>query len=208
MGKNKLEEELIDGCLKNNRKSQKVLFEKYYAELFRVSLRYSDNKENAEDNLQESFLKIFNNIHQYSGKGSLINWMKKIVVNEALMKFRKKEQILFDERFDIDKAEYENIPVEEPNRQYSMEDVTNIIQKMPGGYRIVLTLYVYDKYSHKEIAKMLNISENTSKSQLSRARAFLRKELSQLKGTQSINLNRIIKSGIIGGLTVAYQNMI
>ena len=142
--------------------------------LFGISLKYSENYQDAEDTLQDSFLTIFDKIKQYNNKGSFEGWLKKIAINTALQKYRKKRPLQLIKEV-TDTEEIVEIDLEDKN--LDIDFLLNLIQKLPNKYRLVFNLYVLDSYSHKEISKMLNISEGTSKSNLSRARKNLKNEL-------------------------------
>lgn len=139
-----------------------------------VCLKYSRNYEDAEDTLQDSFLTIFKKIKQYKNKGSFEGWMKRIAIHTALEKYRSKSQlkIIIDEN-----VKEEVIEVNDLNTEINVDYLLRIIQKLPDRYRLVFNLYVLDNFSHKEIANMLKISMGTSKSNLSRARHLLKKEI-------------------------------
>jgi len=139
-----------------------------------VCLKYSRNYEDAEDTLQDSFLTIFKKVDQYAHKGSFEGWMKRITIHTALQKYRDKS------RLQIVSEEHIKEPSEEVvdlNTMLSVDLLLRLIQQLPDRYRLVFNLYVLDNFSHKEIAAMLEISEGTSKSNLSRARQFLKKEV-------------------------------
>jgi RNA polymerase sigma-70 factor (ECF subfamily) len=142
-----------------------------------LSLKYSRNQQDAEDVLQDSFLTAFNKINQYEFKGSFEGWLKRIVINTALQKYRKepslyvvKEEVIFeDEEVDFDES------------IICVDDLLVMIQALPDRYRLVFNLYVLDSFSHKEIAEMLNITVGTSKSNLSRAKQILKKAIENRK---------------------------
>ncbi|MFH2096925.1 MAG: sigma-70 family RNA polymerase sigma factor [Bacteroidota bacterium] len=185
------EKGIIDGCLRQRKDAQLALFSKY-APLFRaICLRYAGNRDDAEDMLQEGFIKIFTKIRQYRGEGSFEGWMKRIVINTALTGVKKKAKHFGD--ISIDKAGdrfADEMPDDSPDQgnarsvvmttEFSREELLSVINSLPDGYRMVFNLYVIDEYSHNEIASMLNISESTSKSQFSRARKLLQKKLFDL----------------------------
>jgi RNA polymerase sigma-70 factor (ECF subfamily) len=146
----------------------------FAGKLFPVCLKYSRNYEDAEDTLQDSFLTIFDKIKQYNNKGSFEGWMKRIAINTALQKYRKKEPLY------IESKEVETLDLEEEtfeSADYDVNFLLELIQKLPDRYRLVFNLYILDDYSHKEIAQMLRISQGTSKSNLSRARYILKKQV-------------------------------
>ena len=142
--------------------------------LFGISLKYSRNYQDAEDTLQDSFLIIFDKIKQYNNKGSFEGWLKRIVINTALQKYRKKNHLqLIKEVSDTEEV----VEVDFEDTHLDIGFLLKLVQELPDKYRLVFNLYVLDSYSHKEISKMLNISEGTSKSNLSRARKKLKEKL-------------------------------
>lgn len=151
----------------------------FSGKLFSVSLKYSRNKTEAEDNLQDAFLTIFEKIGQYKHKGSFEGWMKRITINTVLQKYRKQQVFEIVNEENLREPEVE---VEEEN--VPLDFLLKIVQELPDRYRMVFNLYALDGFSHKEIAEMLGISEGTSKSNLSRARAILKSKVekkSQIK---------------------------
>lgn len=165
-------EQLIIKCKKNNRQAQGELYKLYSKQLFTLCLKYSKDYAESQDNLQDAFLTIFKKIKQYNNKGSFEGWMKRIVINTALQRYRKSS--VLDVIKDDDVVE-DVIEVEDPS--VSLDFLLEIIQELPDKYRLVFNLYVLDEFSHKEIAEMLNISVGTSKSNLSRARHILKEKL-------------------------------
>lgn len=172
--------EIIERCQKNDRKAQELLYRRYSNVLFSICLRYSSNYENAQDVFQEGFILIFKKITQYSFSGSFEGWIKRVMVNLNLEKLRQKEiwltkieenMPLIDEE-DNDLNDFQNI---------NYQDLIQYVQNLPTQYRQVFNLYVFEEYTHNEIAEKLKISPGTSKSNLSRAREILRKELLKLK---------------------------
>ncbi len=170
-----IDEQLIKGCKEKNANAQKHLYDRFAKKMMGVCLRYSDCEEEAQDLLQDGFIKVFERIESYAGSGSLEGWIKKVMVNTALDNFRKKKH----ERFQVElESEMNLIAVhEEAHDQLSAKELLKIIQKLPAGYRTVFNLYVIEGYSHKEIGEMLGITESTSKSQFSRARLQLQKTI-------------------------------
>jgi RNA polymerase sigma factor (sigma-70 family) len=165
-------EQLIHECCKNNSKAQEQIYRLLSPKLFSVCLKYSRNQDEAKDNLQESFLIIFEKINQYNKSGSFEGWAKRIVINYVLQQYRK--QNVFEIVSDKIPAE-EEVEIDDDN--ISIEFLTRIIQELPDRYRLVFNLYVLDGYSHKEIADMLAISIGTSKSNLARAKAILKSKI-------------------------------
>ncbi len=163
---------ILKGCRKGDRKAQNQLYQKYKATLFGVCLRYSRSTAEAEDLLQEAFIRIFTDLYQYQPTGALGAWMRKVTVNVALQFLRRRKDfqlIPADHRF-LQRYEPE-FEVFEQNRE---EAILRMVQQLPDGYRLVFNLHVMEGYTHREIANKLSISENTSKSQLHRAKAALK----------------------------------
>jgi len=176
--KGKSTEELLDGCRRGDASCQELFFKRYAPKIMTVCRRYEHPDFGASDILQESFLLIFKNISRFDPKkASIETWMKKIAVNTALKVIRSRKISFLDpETYHIQLA---NIPDEIPEVEtFSEEFLLATIQELPAGYRTVFNLFVVDGFSHKEIAASLNISVQTSKSQLSKAKKLLRKELS------------------------------
>jgi RNA polymerase sigma-70 factor (ECF subfamily) len=168
------DKELIETCLKDNPKAQKMLYDTYSSVLFGICLRYSKNEEEAQDILQDSFIKIFTKLDTYQFTGSFEGWLKRIVTNTSIEYYRKKitmehlEEIGFNPYLAVDS-----------DRGLEVEELLKMIQELPEGYRMVFNMYAIDGYTHGEIATKLNISEGTSKSQLSRARAYLQRKFKE-----------------------------
>lgn len=154
--------------------AQSEIYKLYADVLFGLSLKYSRNYQDAEDTLQDSFLIIFDKIKQYSNKGSFEGWLKRIIINTALQKYREKSNLELVKEVS-DTEEVVEIDFEDTNLNIGF--LLSLVQELPDKYRLIFNLYVLDSYSHKEISEMLNISEGTSKSNLSRARKKLKKEL-------------------------------
>ena len=165
-------EQLIYECTKNNTKAQEQLYHLLAPKLFAVCLKYSRSYEEAQDNLQESILLIFEKISQYKNSGSFEGWAKRVVINYVLQQYRNQKifEIVSEKIPDTDEVEFEDENV-------SIEFLTKIIQELPDRYRLVFNLYVMDGYSHKEIAEMLGINIGTSKSNLARAKAILKDKI-------------------------------
>lgn len=164
--------QLIQKCQKKDIKAQEQLYRLYAHKLFPVCLKYSASYQQAEDNLQDAFLMIFNKITQYKHKGSFEGWMKRIAINTALQKYRK--QTVF-EIINEDHLKEPEIEIDEDT--FSVDFLLGIIQQLPNRYRQVFNLYVLDGFSHKEIAEIMNISTGTSKSNLARARVILKDKI-------------------------------
>ncbi|MCD4773746.1 MAG: RNA polymerase sigma factor [Bacteroidales bacterium] len=167
-------EEVIQGCVKGKRKSQEMLFNIFSKKMFAVCLYYSKNKDEAEDILHNGFLKIFENIKQYKGRGSFEGWVRKIFVNTALEKFRSQTFLTAVN----DQIEYDYMTEDaDIISKLSSEELIKMIQELSPAYRMVFNLYAVEGYSHEEISKKLEIAEGTSKSNLARARKILQKKV-------------------------------
>ncbi|MGB5820114.1 MAG: sigma-70 family RNA polymerase sigma factor [Saonia sp.] len=165
-------EELINNCKKGNRTAQEQLYRKYSRILFGICLKYSRNKTEAEDNLHDSFMTIFDKIDQYKFKGSFEGWIKRITVNTVLQKYRKEEHLnVVSENIQEDTA------VDSDYKDIGLSTLLQYIQELPNKYRMTFNLYVLDGYTHREIAEMLGTSSGTSKSNLARARVILKEKI-------------------------------
>ncbi|OYQ37126.1 RNA polymerase subunit sigma-70 [Flavobacterium cyanobacteriorum] len=170
-------DQIIQGCQKGRLQAQEQLYRLFAPKLFSVCLKYSRNYADAEDNLQDGFIVIFNKIGQFQFKGSFEGWAKRVMVNNILQKYRTEGIFEIVSENMPDEAE-----VEIETEEVSMEFLVSIIQQLPDRYRMVFSLYVIDGYSHKEIAEMLNITDGTSKSNLARARMILKDKIEAQQG--------------------------
>lgn len=168
------EKDWIEGCKRQNREAQHALYEFFSGKMYTLCCRYIKDKMEAEDVLVMAFTKIFERIDQYKNEGSFEGWIRRIMVNESLSYLRKNKNMYLET--DIEAADREP-DYDRIESQMEAEDLMKLIAALPMGYRIVFNLYAVDGFSHQEIAEQLGISENTSKSQLSRARALLQKKL-------------------------------
>ena len=172
---------IIDGCLEGNRRDQELLYRRYSPKLFAVCLQYTSDDDEAKDVLQEGFIKIFENLHSYKFEGAVEAWMRRVVVNVALEKYRSRSPLYKVE--DIDRLTEMGL---EPNfEDYSELDakmLMEIIKELPPQYRMVFNLFAIEGYLHKEISKMLKISIGTSKSNLARARLILQRKVEMYTG--------------------------
>jgi RNA polymerase sigma factor (sigma-70 family) len=175
------EKELIKGCAKNDRTLQKKLYELYCKRMLAVALRYSKNRLEAEDILQESFIKVFNNIKNFRKECPLEQWIKRIVINTALKQNRSK--LYLYPAIDIQGMEESIADEEFTLSSFSLQELLGMIQSLAPRYQIVFNLYAIEGYQHNEIAEMLGIQEGTSKSQYARARAQLQNMIRQSKET-------------------------
>lgn len=181
------DDELIKGCRKNERKCQELLYRRYARGMYNLCLVYENDRDNAKDILQEGFIKIFRNIGSFDSKGSLKGWMKRIITNAAIDHYRKSN------------IEAQFIPIDSTVQPLSNDesalsvlnkgDIITQVNRLPRGARMIFQLHAIEGYSHKEIAKLLNISEGTSKSQINRAKQLLQQ---WIRGSN-------IKYGIIEG---------
>ncbi len=184
----KLENQLIRACIEKDGRAQRAMYEKYAPPMYAICLRYVKEASDAEDVLITGFMKVFDKMHTYSGQGSLGGWIRRIMINEALGYLRRNKTMYLE--VEVEAAD------RDPNWQLvndhlQTEDLLNMVSELPMGYRTVFNLYAIEGYSHKEISKMLGISESTSKSQLSRARGLLQQKL--LESEQEIK-KKITKS--------------
>lgn len=170
------EPEIIAGCIRNDQNAQRCLFEKNYRRSFHIAMRYLANHHDTEDVLSVSFTKIFKNIGQFEnrGEGSFQKWINTIVINEAIRFLKSKKAIVFQEDETLLTL---NASYEVSSDLIDSEEVHQVLEAMPKGYRTVFNLFAIEGYSHKEIAEMLQINENTSKSQLSKARSYMIQKL-------------------------------
>lgn len=171
------ERELIEACKKQDRKSQKLLYDRFSPLMFGVCKRYVKTREDAEDVLVEAFFKVLTNINQFKGTGSFVGWIRRIVVNEALMSLRRRHN--FNLTIEVGKMEIKSqITIED---ELAEQDILGLLEMLPIGYRTVFNLYVLEGYKHREIAEILGISINTSKSQLILAKKRLQNLLKKSK---------------------------
>ncbi|GGG26606.1 DNA-directed RNA polymerase sigma-70 factor [Dokdonia pacifica] len=175
--------QLIEKCKKSDRKSQQALYNMYKDRLFALCLKYCKNRAEAEDNLQDSFIKIFQSIKTYNGKGSFEGWMKRITINRAIDRYKKEpfiepitdQHLKEDTTVDIDEA-----PI-------SLQQMLALIQELPSRYRLVFNLYELDNHTHVEISEILGISVGTSKSNLHRAKLILKEKITATRTTTQKN---------------------
>lgn len=169
---------LIRRCLKGNATAQKQLYERYQRSLFGLCLRYARSEAEALDFLQEGFIKIFRDLPNFRGDGPLEAWMRRVIVNTAISKLRRKSWIR-EEHYD-----WESIPAEEERADpdgLDAEQLIELIRQLPDGFRAVFNLYAVEGYAHKEIAQILDIAESTSRSQYLRARKLLQERIRTLQ---------------------------
>lgn len=169
------ERNLIEKGIKGDRSAQKAIYDMLAPKMFSVCIRYTGQRDTAEDLLQDGFVTLFSKLDSYKGNGSFEGWARRIFVNTALMYLRKKDALKMSD--DIDNAR--NLTSEYTNQIQNIgyKELMNLITSLPTGFRTVFNLYVLEGYSHKEIADMLGISETTSRTQLSRARVWLQNRI-------------------------------
>lgn len=164
------ESDLIKGCMDGNRRMQEELYRRFSPRMYAVCLRYAGNAEEAEDILQEGFIKVFKKLDSFRSEGSFEGWVRRIFVNTAIEHFRRKRYLMpvTEKEENTIEGKYTSVLDE-----LGAKDIMALIQELSPGYRTVFNMYVVEGYTHKEIADMLGISEGTSKSQLSRAKVIL-----------------------------------
>ncbi|WP_118975862.1 RNA polymerase sigma factor [Taibaiella koreensis] len=171
------EVQLIEGCKREESFAQRLLYDRYVDSMYLLCLRYIPGTADAEEVLSDAFLKCFKNMHQfqYAGEGSMRAWLSRILINECLMFLRRKKQLVIsiEERPELPVADTSDTALDKMHAS----DILDYIRKLPTGYRTVLNLFVFEELGHKEIAALLQISENTSKSQLFKARALLKQKM-------------------------------
>lgn len=177
------ENDIIKGCLKNNRESQKALYDYYYSKMLGVCLRYSKDSAEAKEILHEGFFKVFANLKNFKAPESFEGWIKKIMVNTAIDYLHKNKQNLIVSTFNANKSAVntlEEISDEELILNIDKEEILKALQELTPAYRKVFNLYLIEGHTHKQIAEMLDISEDTSESNLSKAKFNLRKNIQQI----------------------------
>ena len=179
-----LDKSFIDKLVKKDEKAQKAFYQLLAPKMYGICLRFAANRAEADDILQEGFIRVFTHLKDYRGEGSLEGWVRKTIVNTAINFYKKRMKRGSN-------TELENIRNRPDEHYYVIEkmaadDILDLIRELPDGYRTVFNLNVIEGYTHKEIGQMLDISENTSKSQLSRARASLQKKLKVIKEQEKI----------------------
>ncbi len=179
--------DLIQGCIDGNRQMQEQLYQKYSSKMYGVCLRYSGNVEDANDLLQEGFIKIFKNLIKFRGEGSFEGWMRRIFVNTSIEHFRKKVKL-----YNVGEVQENTIEDNDWNILDTLaeKDIIALVNELSPGYKAVFNMHVIEGYSHKEIADILGITEGTSKSQLARAKGVLKKSFeSRLNKTSNGKIN-------------------
>lgn len=178
---------IIRKCKRSNKRAQKELYDQYAPLFLGICMRYANSRDEAEDILQDAFVKIFFKIEQYKNVGSFEGWMKRIVVNTALTYYRLNQKHFHHE--DIEEVQESKIDVPSTgDADFTREELFKTIKSLPEGYRAVFNMYAIEGYNHKEIGEMLRISEGTSKSQYSRAKSIIQKKLKALSQVKTKNV--------------------
>ncbi len=172
------ESDIIEGCILGNPRMQRILYEKFSPKMYALCIRYAGNTDDAQDILQDGFVKVFGNIARFKGTGSFEGWIRRIIVNTAIEHFRKKNTLqVIDEHTENQLADdHTNI-----FNLLEAKELLEVIKSMPAGYRTVFNLYAVEGYTHKEIAAMMNLTEGTSKSQYARAKSWLQERIKKLQ---------------------------
>ncbi len=169
--------DIIEGCLAGDRKAQKMLYQMFSGKMYSVCLRYASDEDEANDMLQDGFIRVFQNLSAFRYQGSFEGWVRRIMINTALEKLRKNRNLRF-----LDEEEEGQIEQSEETvlERISADELISMIQQLTPRYRMVFNLYALEGYSHKEISEMLGISEGTSKSNLARARLILQERVKKM----------------------------
>ena len=170
------EEDIIAGCVNGNKKAQEILYHKYAKTLLACCMRYSRSREDAEDALMETFIKVFKNIHKFKHQGAFEGWIKRIATHTAIDKYNKQKVYHEQLNEDIHDAQIDDGAFSNLDAQ----TIYDMIAKLPDGYRFVFNLHVLEGMPHKDIAKLLDIEEVTSRSQLLKAKKILKKQIKQI----------------------------
>jgi RNA polymerase sigma-70 factor (ECF subfamily) len=170
------EKELIQLAVENNRHAQQKIYSKFSPKMLSVCRQYIKDVQQAEDIMITAFMKVFVHLKNFENKGSFEGWIRRTMINECISFIRVQKQVQFVEDENYFEESFNNI-----ESQFSVEDIQFLIDGLPEGYKMVFNLYVIEGYKHQEIAKMLNINEGTSKSQLSHARKTLQEQITKLK---------------------------
>ena len=173
------EDQIIEGCQQDDRRMQKLLYERYQKAMFAISMRYAKSDLEAEDILQEAFIKVFQNITAFRSDCTLGYWIKRIVINTALNHQRSK--LYLYPMVDVDET-HEKSDNDYTLADFQYKELVALLQELPGGCQMIFNLYAIEGYKHHEIAKMLNISVGTSKSQYARAKNLLKDRIEKMEG--------------------------
>ena len=168
-------EHIIKGCIAGKNEAREMLYKLYSGKMWAICLRYARDRDEAKDILQDGFIKVYEKISQFEGRGYFEGWMRRIFVNQALAEYRKRRTLSIDA---VIKNENDHEIIENIESEIFAAELLEIIQELPPHYKMVFNLYAIEGFSHKEVADMLGISEGTSKSNLSRAREILQRKVS------------------------------
>ena len=171
------DQRLVEGCVRRDPVAQRELYQQYARKMMSICMRYASNRDQAQDILQDGFVKVFQKMDHYRGDGPFGGWIARTMVNTALDHIRRNKP--YDQSLDLTEAEHLHSEDEHVLSGMTTDELMALIQALPDGYRTVFNLFAIEGYPHKDIAGMLGISENTSKSQFMKARAYLRKLLPQ-----------------------------
>jgi RNA polymerase sigma factor (sigma-70 family) len=174
-----MDSDLIKGSIEGNAQMQEALYQRFAAKMYAVCLRYAGNNDDAQDLLQEGYIKVFRNLPKFRNEGSFEGWMRRVFVNTAIEQYRRKVHLNSISEQEEKIIEDGSVSVLD---QLAERDIIALVQELSPGYRAVFNLYVIEGYSHKEIAELMNISEGTSKSQLARAKSILQKKVTAFLG--------------------------
>jgi len=180
---------LLRKCQRNDRKAQQVLYDLFKNKMMGICLRYSISTAEADDIFQDAFVKVFKKINQLKDSKSLQYWIRRIVINTAINHYHQQKKYLFSESYN--EAPEQFVESASVLNEMDTQQLMDMIRKLPEGYRLVFNLYVVDGFNHKEIGAMLDISENTSKSQLRKAKIHLQNQLKKMGIRQEIYNNKI-----------------
>ena len=174
-----IELKLIESCIKGDRASQKVIYDRLAPRMLPLCMRYVGDRSLAEDVLQDGFITLFTHLDSYKGNGSFEGWARKIFVTTALMELRKKDALKMSDELDTVRGMKADLPSQGQNIGY--KELMRLVMQLPAGFRTVFNMYAVEGYSHKEIGDILGISESTSRTQLSRARICLQNMIKEIE---------------------------
>jgi RNA polymerase sigma factor (sigma-70 family) len=178
--------DIIKLCRAGDQKAFEMLYKNFYRMLYGIALRYSKSAQEAEDILQDAFIKIFNNMDSYSGQGSFEGWMRRIVQNTAINNYRSRQKFMLHVDISNIDERLKDESITDLFDKLENKEIIVLLNQMPEGYRMVINMYAIDGYSHKEIADALGITEGTSKSQLFKAKAYLKQLMLEKERRQVI----------------------
>lgn len=179
------EEELVKLCLDGKASAQERFYNRYAPKMMSVCLRYSDSYEEAQDSMQDGFIQVFKKLHTFKGDGSLEGWVRRVVVNTAINNLKKHKK--HKHQSDVDDVGYmlEGDDADSVVSDMTVDELMEIINQLPAGYKTVFNLYAIEGYPHKEIAEMLDVTESTSKTQYRKAKMYLQKLLKEYNVTRT-----------------------